>query len=106
MEIDFEAVELTSPVGSVDIECRTYDTGHAKAINAQEREFSCIGSARGGQAVVTDQPAEKLVKIGANIVAHVHYVIFPDGRGRGVEDLFWEILRLIAEQRQPPPAPI
>ena len=49
---------------------------------------------------------EKLVKIGAKIVAHARYVTFQMAEVAVPKQLFQEILRLIAELRPPPdPAP-
>ena len=49
---------------------------------------------------------EKLEKIGAKVVRHGSYVIFQMAEVAVPNELFQEILRLIAELRpQPPPAP-
>ncbi len=49
---------------------------------------------------------EKLVKIGAKVVAHGRYVTFQLAEVAIPKNLFAEILRLIAELRPPPdPAP-
>ena len=56
--------------------------------------------------MVADQPAGKLVKIGAKVVRHGRYVIFQMAEIAVPRELFQEILRLIAKLRpQPPPAP-
>ena len=55
--------------------------------------------------MVADQPAGKLVKIGAKVVRHGRYFIFQMTEVAVPRELFQEILRLIAELRpQPPPA--
>src|SRR5271156_200917 len=49
---------------------------------------------------------EKLIKIGAKVVSHGHYVAFQMAEVTIPRHMFQEILRLIAELRpQPPPAP-
>jgi hypothetical protein len=49
---------------------------------------------------------EKLIKIGAKVVRHGHYVIFQMAEVAIPRQMFQEILQLIAELRpQPPPAP-
>jgi hypothetical protein len=49
---------------------------------------------------------EKLIKIGAKVIAHARYIAFQMGEVAISRHLFAEILRLIAELRpQPPPAP-
>ena len=48
---------------------------------------------------------DKLIKIGAKVVSHGHYVIFQMAEVAIARQMFQEILRLIAELRpQPPPA--
>ena len=43
----------------------------------QPRQFHAnAGDAQGGGAVVTNQPADKLIKIGAKVVSHGRYVTF------------------------------
>ena len=49
---------------------------------------------------------EKLIKIGAKVIAHARYIAFQMAEVAISRHLFAEILRLIAELRpQPPPAP-
>jgi len=47
---------------------------------------------------------EKLVKIGAKVVAHGRYVTFQMAEVAVPRDLFRKILRLIGELRRPSPA--
>ena len=50
---------------------------------------------------------EKLIKIGAKLVSHGRYVAFQMADVANPQQMFEEILRLIAELRpQPPPAPV
>jgi hypothetical protein len=49
---------------------------------------------------------EKLIKIGVKVVSHGRYIIFQMAEVTVPNELFQEILRLIAELRpQPPPVP-
>jgi hypothetical protein len=49
---------------------------------------------------------KKLIKIGAKVVSHGHYVAFQMAEVAIPRQMFQEILRLIAELRpQPPPVP-
>ena len=79
----------------------------ASCAGLQSRQLHAdTGPAGGNQALVVDQPAGKLVKIGAKVVRHGRYVIFQMAEVAVPRGLFHEILRLIAELRpQPPPAP-
>jgi hypothetical protein len=79
----------------------------ASCAGLQSRQLHAdSGPAGGNQALVVDQPAGKLVKIGAKVVRHGRYVIFQMAEVAVPRGLFHEILRLIAELRpQPPPAP-
>ena len=54
--------------------------------------------------MVADEPAGKLVKIGAKVVCHSRYVIFQMAEVAVPKELFQEILRLIDGLR-PRPAP-
>ncbi len=54
--------------------------------------------------MVVDQPAEKLIKIGAKVVSHGRYVTFQMAAVAVPRQMFAEILLLIA-RLQAPPAP-
>ena len=70
---------------------------------AQPRQFHAnAGDARGGGAVVTDQPAREAVKIGAKVVSHGRYVTFQMADVAVSRQMFQEILSLIARLRAPP----
>jgi hypothetical protein len=45
---------------------------------------------------------EKLIKIGAEVVSHARYVVFQMAEMAIPQNLFADILRLIAELRPPP----
>jgi len=45
---------------------------------------------------------EKLIKIGAKVVSHAHYVAFQLAEVALPKDLFADILRMIAQLRSPP----
>jgi hypothetical protein len=72
-----------SAVNWTRLSCRTFAANavrlqlHVLAYNLGNSATSCgPGNVQAGAAVVTDQPAEKLVKIGAKIVSHGRYVTF------------------------------
>ncbi|MEJ2378231.1 MAG: hypothetical protein P8Y71_23555 [Pseudolabrys sp.] len=46
---------------------------------------------------------EKLIKIGAKVISHGHYVAFQMAEVAMPRQMLQEISRLIAEQRPPPP---
>ena len=63
------------------------------------------GVTRCSGAVVADDASEKLIKIGANIVRHGHYVTFQMAEVAIPRDLFADIPRRIDRLRPPPSAP-
>jgi hypothetical protein len=68
------------------------------------------GSVATVEILVADKPEgglkEKLIKIGAKVVSHGRYVTFQLAEVAIPQQMFREILRLIAELRpQPPPVP-
>jgi hypothetical protein len=60
------------------------------------------GDAEGGEAVVADEPQEKLIKIGAKVVSDGRYVTFQMAEVAVSRQMFAEILSLIARLRAPP----
>jgi len=52
--------------------------------------------------MVSDQPARKLIKIGAKVVSHGRYVTFQLAEVAVPRQMFQEILMLIARLRAPP----
>ena len=52
--------------------------------------------------MVADQPAEKLIKIGAKVVIYGRYVTFQMAEVAVSRRMFQEILSLIARLRAPP----
>jgi len=52
--------------------------------------------------VVADQPAEKLIKIGAKVISHGRYVTFQMAEVAVSRQMFAGILSIIARMRAPP----
>ena len=75
----------------------------ASCARLQSRQLPAhAGDAGADQGLVADQPAEKLIKIGAKVVSHGRYVTFQMAEVAVPRKLFADILRLIAELRPPP----
>ena len=69
------------------------------------RFLAHAGDARADQDWSLTSLKDKLIKIGAKVVSHGRYVIFQMAEVAIAQQMFQEILRLIAELRpQPPPA--
>jgi hypothetical protein len=80
----------------------------ASCARLQSRQFLAhAGDAGADQGLVSlTSLKDKLIKIGAKVVSHGRYVIFRMAEVAIPQQMFQEILRLIAELRpQPPPAP-
>ena len=59
------------------------------------------GVAEGGRRVVPDQPTEKVVKIGAKVVAHGRHLVFQMAEVAVPQELFRRLLDQIAGLRPP-----
>jgi len=85
------------------LSCRSFA---ANAVRLQLHALAyCLGNAQGVETVVADQPAEKLIKIGAKVVSYGRYVTFQMAEVAVSRQMFAEILLLITRLRaQPAPA--
>jgi len=92
-------------------------SGRSFAANAVRLQLHALGDDLGNllRTLATPEPikdwsltslTEKLIKIGAKLVAHARYVTFQMAEVAIPRQMFQKILRLIAELRpKPPPAP-
>ena len=70
----------------------------AACARLQSRQFPAhAGDARADQALVADNPKERLIKIDAKVVSQRRYVVFEMAEVAIASNLFANILRLIAE---------
>ena len=76
---------------------------HATEVGFFGWSFASLGAAPQGQALVTNNPREKLVKVGDKVVKHSRYVVFQMAEVALPTELFKAILERIGRLGLPPP---